>query len=59
MSSLTLSLTCMNKIINFSLFFFILYNCLSRIIVSTKILSNKTVFNIDTNEKCFLNSKLD
>jgi len=27
------------------------------IIVSTKILSSTTVFNIDTNQKCFLSSK--
>ncbi len=53
------TLSCMmNKNVNFSLFLKILYKCLSGIIVSPKILSSKTVFNIDNNEKCFLSSKL-
>ncbi len=40
-----------------SLSFLNLIQCLSGIIVSTKIFSSKTVFNIDNNEKCFLSSK--
>ncbi len=55
--SLFISLSCMNKMSNVSLFLKSYTNVWIGIIISTKILSSKTVFNIDNNQKCFPSSK--